>query len=144
VVVGDDIVFSNLSQEDKKKILARINILKVDHAEAKALTDKEDIEDATKDLVKLGPKEVLLTHEKGISVYTNNKLIFFPWKNKYMKGRTGRGDTAFISYVGSRITKNPEESLKFAAALTSLKLEIQGPFILPLNVVEDFIKKEYK
>ena len=143
VVVGNDIIFSNLSQEDKKKILEKINILKVDHAEAEALTDKEDIEDAAKDLVKLGPKEVLLTHEKGISVYANNKLCFFPWKNKFIKGRTGRGDTAFISYVGSRIKKNPEESLKFATALTSLKLEIQGPFILPLNVVEEFIKKAY-
>ncbi|MBA7654118.1 hypothetical protein ES703_61993 [subsurface metagenome] len=58
-------------------------------------------------------------------------------------GRTGRGDTAFISYLGSRITKDPEQSLKFATALTSLKLEAPGPFNLPLYQVESLIKKEY-
>lgn len=143
VRVDDDIIFSNLSQDDKKKILSNINVLKVDHAEAKALTNKEDIEDAAKELVKLGPKEILLSYEKGISTYVNGKLIFFPWKNKVLKGRTGRGDTAFISYIGSRIIKSPEESLKFSAALTSLKMENPGPFRLPLSVVEEFIKKAY-
>ncbi|MFW9881069.1 MAG: carbohydrate kinase, partial [Candidatus Thorarchaeota archaeon] len=63
--------------------------------------------------------------------------------SKRIVGRTGRGDTAFISYLGSRLNKNPEDSLKFAAALTSLKLESTGPFDLPLYQVEELIKKEY-
>lgn len=57
VVHGKKIIFSNLSQDNKKKILEKINILKVDHAEAEALTDKEDIEDAAKELIKLGPRK---------------------------------------------------------------------------------------
>ena len=77
------------------------------------------------------------------NLYTSNSKFTFPWKNKNSVGRTGRGDTVFISYLGSRLNKKPEESLKFAAALTSLKLESPGPFNLPLYQVESLIKKEY-
>ena len=47
------------------------------------------------------------------------------------------------SHLGSRITKNPEQSLKFAAALTSLKLETPGSYNLPLHQVGNLIKEKY-
>lgn len=141
---GKKIDFCNLSKEDKEIILPKVEILKTDHAEAKTLTNKENIEEAANELAKMGPKEILLTHEDGISLYINKKLFSYPWKNRQIKGRTGRGDTAFVAYIGSRITKTPVESLKFAAALTSLKIENPGPFLLPLTQVENLIKKEYK
>ena len=138
------IYFCNLSETEKETILSKINILKVDHAEAEALTNTNDINEAAKKLLNYGSEEILITHEKGISVFTSSSNYFYPWKYKYITGRTGRGDTAFISYIGSRITKGPEESLKFATALTSLKLETSGPFILPLYQVESLIKKEFR
>ena len=141
---GTKIDFCNLTQEEKDQILPKVEILKTDHAEAKTLTNKNNIEEAANELATMGPKEILLTHEKGISVYTNNKLSFYPWKYKQINGRTGRGDTAFAAYVGSRINKTPEESLRFAAALTSLKIENPGPFRLPLFQVEKLIKEEYR
>ncbi len=140
---GADLVFKNLTQKEKEVILSKIQVLKVDHAEAEGLTGKKDIQDAAKTLSKMGPKEILLTHEQGISLYAEDSLYFFPWKNKSNAGRTGRGDTAFVSYIGSRISKSPKESLKFATALTSLKLERPGPFVLPLDQVDELIKKEY-
>jgi len=143
VLENKSISFCNLTPEEKKILLPKIEILKTDHAEAKTLTNKDNIEEAANELAKFGPKEILLTHEKGISVYFNNKLSFFPWKYTQIRGRTGRGDTAFIAYISSRITKNPVESLRFAAALTSLKMESPGPFALPLNQVDNLIKKEY-
>ena len=118
-------------------------MLKVDHAEAEALTKTKDIEIAAKRLLKMGPKEVLLSHEEGLSVYTNNGSYFYAWKYTQLAGRTGRGDTAFIAYVSSRINKSPKDALKFAVALTSLKLEKPGPFILPIDLVEDLIKKGF-
>ena len=139
----DRIYFCNLSQCEQEKILSKVHILKVDHAEAEALTNTKDVQEAAEILIKLGPKEVLISHEEGLSLYTNDDSYFFPWKYKQVKGRTGRGDTAFITYIGSRISKNCEESLKFSAALTSIKIENPGPFTLPLNTVEDLIKKEY-
>lgn len=137
------VFYRDLPENDKKEILRKVKILKLDQKEAEILTHQSNIDNAAKILAEFGPNEILITHKKGISVYTSNNSYFFPWKNKKSEGRTGRGDTAFISYLGSRLTKSPEESLKFAAALTSLKLEFPGPFILSLYQVEKLIKKEY-
>jgi len=137
------VFYSPLSFKEKEKILSKIRVLKLDQTEAEILTNHQNLDKAAEELNKFGPKEILITHERGVSVYTSNKSYFFPWKNKSSIGRTGRGDTAFISYLGSRITKDPEQSLRFAAALTSLKLEFPGPFNLPLYQVESLIKKEF-
>jgi len=138
-----EIFYQDLPENDKKEILTKVKILKLDQKEAEVLTHQNNIDTAAKILAEFGPNEILITHEKGISLYSFTNSYFFPWKNKKSEGRTGRGDTAFISYLGSRLTKNPEESLRYAAALTSLKLEHPGPFMLPLYQVEELIKKEY-
>lgn len=140
---NEKVFYSPLSLKEKKKIISDISVLKLDQVEAEVLTGHQNINTAAKELIEFGPNEVLITHEMGISVFSSINSFFFPWKNKSSLGRTGRGDTAFISYLGSRIIKNHEQSLKFAAALTSLKLEAPGPFNLPLYQVEDLIKKEY-
>ena len=137
------VFYSPPTLKEKKEIISNINVLKVDQTEAEILTGQKIIKKAAQEILKLGPKEILITHEKGLSVYLSNLSYFFPWKNKSSRGRTGRGDTAFISYLGSRISKSPEESLRFSAALTSLKLEIPGPYNLPLYQVESLLKKEY-
>ena len=137
------VYYSPPTLKEKKEIISNINVLKVDQTEAEILTGQKIIKKAAQEILKLGPKEILITHENGISVYGPNFSYNFPWKNRSSLGRTGRGDTAFISYLGSRIKNAPEESLKFAAALTSLKLENPGPFNLPRHQVEALIKKEY-
>jgi sugar/nucleoside kinase (ribokinase family) len=43
-------------------------------------------------------------------------------------GRTGRGDTTFAAYLARRNDHGVSESLKFAAALVSIKMETPGPF----------------
>ncbi|HDZ17341.1 hypothetical protein LCGC14_0822450 [marine sediment metagenome] len=137
------VFYEPLSVEEKEGILSKIKILKVDQREARVLTNQKDINRASRELVELGPEEVLITHQKGITVNASGDIYFFPWKNKTALGRTGRGDTAFISYLGARLSKPPEEALKFSAALTSLKLELPGPFSLPLYQVEKLIKEAY-
>ena len=137
------VFYRDLSTKLKKEILKKVKVLKLDQKEAEILTNQTDIEKAAYYLADFGPDEILITHDKGIFLYSSNKTYFFPWKNKKSEGRTGRGDTAFISYLGSRLNKNPKESLRFAAALTSLKLESPGPFALPLSQVEELIKREY-
>lgn len=137
------VFYSPPTLKEKKEIISNINVLKVDQTEAEILTGQKVIKKAAQEILKLGPKEILITHENGISVYGPNFSYNFPWKNRSSLGRTGRGDTAFVSYLGSRIKNNPEESLRFAAALTSLKLETPGPFNLPHYQVEALIKREY-
>jgi len=135
--------YFNLTEKEKVEIISKVDYLKVDETEAKILTTLSSLPKAGKQLIKLGPKEVLITHKSGINLSLKDESYFFPWKNKSSIGRTGRGDTAFISYLGSRITKSPEDSLRFSAALTSLKMESIEPFSLPLSAVEKLIREEY-
>ena len=140
---GNKIQYFSLSEKEKVEIISKVDYLKVDETEAKILTKLSSLSKAGKELIELGPKEVLITHRRGINLSLKNESYFFPWKNKTSVGRTGRGDTAFISYLGSRITKSPEDSLRFSAALTSLKMEAIEPFSLSLNAVEKLISEEY-
>ena len=135
--------YFSLTEKEKAEIISRVDYLKVDETEAKILTNISSLPKAGKQLINLGPKEVLITHQRGINLTSRNKSYFFPWKNKGSVGRTGRGDTAFISYLGSLITKSPEDSLRFSAALTSLKMELIEPFSSPLSAVEKLIREEY-
>lgn len=137
------VYYKKISLKKKEQILSKVKILKLDQTEAFILTNQKSITKASKELINFGPEEILITHERGITVNALNNIYFFPWKNNQILGRTGRGDTAFISYIGSRISKSPEEALKFSAALTSLKLENEGPFSLPLVQVYNLIEKEY-
>lgn len=140
---GDIVQYYSLKEKEKYEIISKVDYLKVDEIEAKILTNLSSMSKAGKELTKIGPKEVIITHEKGITLCLKKNVYYFPWKNKTSIGRTGRGDTAFISYLGSRISKSPEDSLRFSAALTSLKMQSIEPFSLPLNVVEKLIGEEY-
>ena len=135
--------YFSLTEKEKVEIISKVDYLKVDETEAKILTNLSSLPKAGKELINLGPKEVLITHKSGINLTLKDESYFFPWKNKKSIGRTGRGDTAFISYLGSRITKSPENSLRFSAALTSLKMESIEPFSLHLSAVEKLIMEEY-
>ncbi len=135
--------YFSLTEKEKVEIISKVDYLKVDEIEAKVLTNLSSLPKAGKELINLGPKEVLITHKNGINLTLRDESYYSPWKNVSNIGRTGRGDTAFISYLGSRITKNPEDSLRFSAALTSLKMESIEPFSLRLSVVEKLIREEY-
>ena len=59
----------------------------------------------------------------------------------FAKGRSGRGDTCISTYIAKRLTLAPYEALCFAAALTTLKLEKEGPFRGKLEDVEVLSRK---
>ncbi|MCE5265045.1 MAG: carbohydrate kinase, partial [Deltaproteobacteria bacterium] len=65
-----------------------------------------------------------------------------PFDPENLSGRTGRGDTCFISYVAWRMNHGIEESLRYAAALTSLKMEKPGPFLGTQEEVLARMKKQ--
>ena len=139
----EKVIYKSLSEDEKGQILSKVNCLKLDQSELAILSSLTKMEEAADEISQYGPKEILITHQNGISVYVQNVFLSFPWRNESSFGRTGRGDTAFISYLGSRLTKNPQEALKFSAALTSLKLETTGPFNLPLSFVKSLIRERY-
>jgi hypothetical protein len=91
----------------------------------------------------MGPKEVVLTHKDGILVFANGIFHDAPWRAKTLIGRSGRGDTCIASYMAKRLTLPPEIAIVWSAATTSLKMEVEGPFLRGHRDVEDLIRKEY-
>jgi sugar/nucleoside kinase (ribokinase family) len=134
---GDRLILRDWPQ--KAKGLGYVSTFKADDTEAQVLTGSSDLKVAAEELAAYGPKEIVLTHSKGALVYTQGKYYKAPFKPKRIKGRTGRGDTFFAAYLGKRLTAPPEEACRFAAALTSLKLERPGPFRDSLADVERFL-----
>jgi len=72
------VFYSPLTLKEKKEILSNINILKVDQTEAEVLTNQKNVNTAAKNLLKFGPREILITHEDGISIFGIDFSYTFP------------------------------------------------------------------
>lgn len=131
---GEDLVFRDWPQ--KREGLALVDVLKVDTAEAEVLTGQTDVRQAMQALAAYGPSEIVLTRPQGMLVYADGEFYQAPFEPREVRGRTGRGDTCFAAYLGRRLTAGPEEACRFAAAMTSLKLERPGPFRGSVEEVE--------
>jgi sugar/nucleoside kinase (ribokinase family) len=112
----------------KERCLPLVTYLKADNLEAEVATGTSDRGEAARIFHRLGAKEVMVTHSSEVILYNGEKMFRAPFNPDNLSGRTGRGDTCFISYVCWRRTHGIEESLRYAAALTSLKMEKPGPF----------------
>jgi len=123
---------------NKKKYLPQITYLKTDAAEAEILTGTEDREKAAKMLASHGAKEVMVTHNTEVLVLVDGRFYRAPFNPSNLSGRTGRGDTCFASYLARRLTHGPEEAVRYAAALTSMKMEKPGRFT---GTIEDVLAR---
>jgi len=133
VPVGNDLVFR--PWDDMVEGLKCITYLKVDKAEAEYITGLSDIHDAAHKLHSLGPKEIVITQSSGVTVFADGNFYTSPFTPKSLKGRTGRGDTCFSTYITKRLTENAETACRWAAIVTSLKQEVPGPWRgTPLDV----------
>ena len=113
--------------------------LKLDHAEAEVLTGLTDVHAAARQIATYGPREIVLTHNSGVLVYADGQTFEALFTPRSLDGRTGRGDTCFATYLGRRLSAPPEEACRFAAAVTTLKMERPGPFRGTLAEVEAMI-----
>lgn len=121
----------SLSYDDwpgKESILPHVTVVKTDAMEAALITGESDHRRAARRLAELGPREVLLTHHGGVLVYHAGVFHEAPFVPRALLGRTGRGDTCTAAYLCRRLTHPPEDAVVWAAAVTSLKLEEEGPF----------------
>ncbi len=120
----------------KESVLRHVTVLKTDAVEARLLTREDDHYLAAQRLAELGPREVLMTHGGGVLVYHDGIVNEAPFRVKELRGRSGRGDTCSAAYVCRRLTAPPEDAVVWAAAVTSLKLEAEGPFRRDMVEVE--------
>ncbi|HET6948287.1 MAG TPA: PfkB family carbohydrate kinase [bacterium] len=112
----------------KRADLAPVTYLKADDAEAEVLTGLTDLRQAARAFADLGPWEVVLTHAGGVLVYAEGSFHEARFTPREIRGRTGRGDTTFATYVATRLSAGPGYSCRLAAAVVSLKMEHPGPY----------------
>jgi len=129
---------------ERDSVLARLDILKTDAVEAEMLLGESNLRKAAQKIHDLGPQEVVITHRNGLLVYADGNFYeekFFP---KEIIGRSGRGDTCIASYVAKRLNASPQDATVWAAAVTSLKMEAEGPFQQTTKDVSNLIQKKYR
>jgi sugar/nucleoside kinase (ribokinase family) len=139
--VTHDIEFSDVA--NKKEIASMMDKLKLDVVEARILTGTDDLEKAGIIVESWGCPETLITHAQGVLARVKGKTYYEKFSNSNVSGRTGRGDTTFAAYLASRLNHGVAESLKFAAALVSIKMETPGPFKGTLQDVERRLKEKH-
>src|ERR1035437_3259893 len=127
----------------KQEVLPYIDTLKTDAVEAQMLTGKADIKDAARVIADWGPKEIVLTRRDGVLVLVGGEFYEAPFCPRKLVGRSGRGDTCIAAYLAKRLTASPQEATVWAAAVTSLKLEAEGPIKVRMDDVEEFIGRVY-
>lgn len=141
VTPSREIEFSDVA--NKRDIVSMMDKVKLDVVEARILTGTDDLEKAAVIIEGWGCPEIVITHSPGVLARVNGETLYEKFSNKSMVGRTGRGDTTFAAYLSYRLDHDPAESLKFAAALVSIKMETPGPFMGTLEDVARRLNEEH-
>jgi len=120
-----------------ERFLPMLDIFKADNKEAQAMTGESDSREAVKHLHRLGAKEVILTYRYGVLV-GDGKCIYEAEFGPYrLDRRTGRGDTCSAAYIFARCSgMAPSEAVKFAADVTTRKLQHPEEFKVPMGPAE--------
>lgn len=126
-----------------RQVLGLVDVLKSDAVEGEFLTGERDLHAIARKLASYGPKEIVLTHKDGLVVLVNGTTHEQPFLPAELRGRSGRGDTCVGSYLSYRLNAEPAEATAWAAALTSLKLEAEGPIRRSRADVEAAIRNRY-
>lgn len=113
---------------EKQEILSMVDFVKLDTVEAQTLTGTNILNDQAGILEEWGGSETVITCSEGVLARHRGKTTFEKFTNTSAHGRMGRGDTVIGSYIARRLDYPIEDSLRFAAALASLKMESAGPF----------------
>ena len=95
------------------------------------LTGLSDPHEAARKLHEWGEKEVLVTLGSMVSlIYDGTDFYRIPaYKPGQVVDATGCGDTYTIGYLYQRVSgASIEEAGRFAAAMSTLKIEKSGPF----------------
>jgi sugar/nucleoside kinase (ribokinase family) len=142
VLEGQDIVLR--PWDEMGEVLQYFDVFKTDIKEAEFLTGTTDMRKAVKILAEYGPREILLTHQDGLVVYADGEFCEVNFYSRNFSGRSGRGDTCTGTYVAKRLSLPPCEATVWAAALTSLKMEVHGPFKGSLADVVQLMESKYR
>ncbi len=141
VLRGQDLVYE--PWPEMAATLALVDVVKSDAVEAEFLTGEKDIYRAARFYAAMGPKEIVLTHKDGVLIHADGQDYDFGFYPAQLIGRSGRGDTCIGSYIARRLSAGAREAGRWAAAVTSLKMEKLGPFDRSVAEVEAFLASKY-
>lgn len=128
--VRDENVYA-IDWKEKEEALKYTHFLKANEHEMEVLTGFNDVKSAARRLYEWGVKEVLITlGSLGSVVYDGQTFYRIPaYKPREVMDATGCGDTYMTGYLYQRATgAGIEEAGRFAAAMSTLKIEASGPF----------------
>jgi len=117
--------------KEKTEALRHIHFLKANEHEMEVLTGHTDVAAAARQLYEWGVKEVLITlGDMGSVLYDGKTFYKIPaYKPRKVIDSTGCGDTYMTGYLYKRAKgADMDEAGRFAAAMSTLKIEGLGPF----------------
>ena len=123
------------AMEDLKKVLAMVDVLMVNDSEARQLSGQYSLVKAAKDILKMGPKYLIIKKgEHGALLFHGNEVFFAPaLPLEDVFDPTGAGDTFAGGFIG-HIAKTKDisfENMKTAiivgSAMASFCVEKFGP-----------------
>lgn len=129
--------------KQKLDAMPYIDILKVNEHEIESFTGYKDVKQAGKQLAEWGVKEVLMTlGSYGSVIYHEGEFTEIDaYMPKELVDATGCGDTYATGYLYMRAQgASIREAGKFAAAMSTLKLEHSGPFDGTVEDIHTVIK----
>lgn len=141
-VQGENVIA--VDWKDKLETLKYIHTLKVNEYEMEVLTGKNEAHAAAKQIADWGVKEVVVTTGSyGSLIYADgNYYEIEAYPPKELIDPTGCGDTYSTGYLYCRVQGlGYEESGKFAAAMSTIKLETSGPFDKDEEAIRSIIKR---
>lgn len=130
--------------KEKREALRHIDVLKVNEYEMEVLTGHNDAHDAALQLAEWGVKEVCVTlgYYGSVILEDNHFYDICAYPPLRVVDATGCGDTYSTGYLYMRSRgANPSEAGHFAAAMSTLKLEANGPFARTEDDVWHIIKE---
>lgn len=141
--VRDEKVYP-IDWKDKLKVLKNTYYLKVNEIEMETITGLKDAHEAAKLLHSWGVTEVIITlGSEGSLIYVDDTFYEIPaYAPHEVVDATGCGDTYSAGYLYQRtLGATPTEAGKFAAAMCTIKLEHNGPFIRSIDDIHEIISK---
>ena len=129
--------------EGKREVLPYIDVLKVNEYEMEVLTGQKDPHNAALQLAEWGVEEVCVTLGDYGSIILEDDHFYdiCAYTPKHLVDATGCGDTYSTGYLYMRSRgAKPDEAGRFAAAMSTLKLEHSGPFAGTEEQVWDIVR----
>ncbi len=130
--------------KDKVEALKYVDVLKVNECEVAVLTGETDLHKAAQKIADWGVKEVLLSLGSFGSIILADGVFYdIPaYQPLLLVDATGCGDTYTMGYIYRRAQgASVEEAGRFAAAVSTIKLEHSGPFSSSLMRAMDLLKQ---